>query len=379
MIFFWFIVAAVVILYAQSHLFKRFVLRRISYERHFKVKTCYRGDEVELIEQLSNSKWLPVPWLRVESQLSSHLRFQRQENFAVSSGELSQNHKSFFSLSPYTKITRKHRIIPVRRGWYKLQTVTLTGGDLLGLHSRSLQIPLNSELLVYPRPAEVPIHRLPYHSWQGDQSVRRWIISDPFVIAGARDYQPGDTYKQVNWKATAKTGRLQVHQYDYTADRRLMIYLNVDDAEGMWRSVTNEALIERGIEWAAGAADAVIHQGMEVGFSANMPLAGEKSSVHIEPNGGHEHLLGIYEAMSKLLLERTELFSQLLEQAALGGYKERDVLIITSHWNDTLEQHAQRLRYNGNAVAVWMLTEQILTGEYAEMAMDDAAVWEVEA
>ena len=97
------------------------------------------------------------------------------------------------------------------------------------------------ELLVYPKPALVPIHELPYHSWQGDQSVRRWIISDPFIIAGVRGYQAGDTYKQINWKATAKTGTLQVHQYDFTADRRLMIYLNVDDAEGMWRSVTEFA------------------------------------------------------------------------------------------------------------------------------------------
>ncbi|MGM0882759.1 MAG: DUF58 domain-containing protein [Bacillota bacterium] len=358
MILFWFIVAAIGILFVQSRLYQRFVLHKIRYQRHFQTKACYRGDQVELIEQMSNAKWLPVPWLRVESQLSTHLHFGRLDNLSVSSGQLYQNHKSFFSLPPYTKITRKHRITCAKRGWYQLQTVTLTGGDLLGLSNATQQIALNGQLIVYPKPAQVPIHELPYHSWQGDQSVRRWIINDPFVIAGVRDYQAGDTYKQINWKATAKTGRLQVHQHDFTADRRLMIYLNVDDTEGMWRSVTDEALIEHGIEWAAGAAEAVIQQGMDVGFAANMPVAGTKDSVKIEPRGGHEHLMGLFELMAKLEIERSEMFHHLLEQEAQNGFSERDVLIISAYWNDTLELQAERLRYNGNAVAVWLLTDK---------------------
>ncbi|CAM4434739.1 uncharacterized protein (DUF58 family) [Paenibacillus endophyticus] len=360
MILFWFIVAAIFILGLQSRLFQRFVLRHMKYERRFTSKTSYSGEQVELVEEMANAKWLPVPWLRVESQLSTHLHFKQQENLTVSSGQLYQNHKSFFTLPPYTKIRRTHRITCAKRGWYKLQTVTLTGGDLLGMSHTSEQIALHGELLVYPKPAEVPVHELPYHSWQGDQSVSRWIINDPFIIAGVRHYQAGDTFKQINWKATAKTGDLQVHQYDFTADRRLMVYLNVDDAEGMWRSVTDLLLIERGIEWAAGAAEAVIRQGMEVGFAANMPVMGTNESIHIEPRGGNEHLLGIFEGMAKLEIERTELFHHLIEREAQSGYSERDVLMITAYWNEELELQADRLRYNGNAVAIWLLTDQAM-------------------
>ncbi|WP_337101368.1 DUF58 domain-containing protein [Paenibacillus sp. YIM B09110] len=357
MLLFWFIVATVIILFIQSRVFRRYALKHISYERHFQQKTSYRGEQVELVEQISNSKWLPVPWLRVESQLSAFLRFQHDDNFAVSSGQLSQNHKSFFTFRPYTKVTRKHRFTCARRGWYRLQTVTLTGGDLLGLTSASRQIPLSSELIVYPKPAQVPVQELPYHSWQGEQTVKRWIVSDPFVIAGVREYQPGDNFKQVNWKATARTGKLQVHQHDFTADRRLMIYLNVDDAEGMWRSVSNDSLIEQGIEWAAGAAEAVIAEGSEVGFATNMPLFGERDSVRIEPRGGHEQLMTIFENMAKLEIERTELFDRLLEMEADRGLHDLDILVISAYWNESLEQAAEHLRYNGNAVAVWHLTD----------------------
>ncbi len=309
------------------------------------------------METLDNRKRLPVPWLRVESQLSAFLGFRASENFDVSRGELSQNHRSFFSLPGHTRITRTHRLTPIKRGCYRLSTVTLTGGDVLGMSQRHLQLPLNSELVVYPRPAAVPFHELPSRSLQGDYSIRRFIVPDPFVIAGARDYQAGDSMKQVNWKASARTGELMVHQYDYTADRCLMVIINVEDAEGMWRSVTNEALIEQGIEWAAGAAEAAAAQGMEVGLAANMPLMAEFGSLRFEPGRGQEHLYMLYEAMARLQLVRTEPLRDLLEQEARMGYANRDVLVISSYWNDELEAAAQSLRRLGNSVTLWELQD----------------------
>ncbi|WP_042161794.1 DUF58 domain-containing protein [Paenibacillus gorillae] len=363
MIILWFGIMAIIVLFIQAKLFGRYALRNIGYTRHFQKRSCYRGEQLELIEQLTNEKWLPVPWLRVESQLSASLHFQHQENLDVSSGQLSQNHKSFFALMPFTKITRRHRITAAKRGLYQLQTVTLTGGDLLGMGQQTRQIPLGGVLVVYPRPAEVPVNELPSHSWQGELSVRRWIIEDPFVITGARDYRTGDGYKQVNWKATARAGRLQVHQYDFTADRKLMVYLNVEDREAMWRSVTSEAIIERGIEMAAGAAQSVIQSGMEAGFGCNMPMFGGMDSTILEPRGGNGQLIELLEAMARLELTRTERFIELLQREADYAYSQRDILIISAYWNAEMDMQAERLRSNGNAVVHWMLSDMTRSGE----------------
>lgn len=358
MFIFWLVLTTIAVLYGQSLLFKRWVFQHLAYRREFRQKTCFRGDEVELVETLENNKRLPVPWLRVESLLSANLGFRKSENFDVSKGSLSQNHRSFFSMAGYTRITRTHRLTPLRRGCYKLDTVTLTGGDLLGNAQKHMQLPLQSELVVYPRPAEVPFHELPSRSWQGDYSIRRFIVPDPFVIVGAREYQAGDSMKQVNWKASARTGSLMVHQYDFTADRRLMLIVGVEDVEGMWRSVSNEQLIEKGIEWAAGAAEAAIAQGMEVGFAANMPLPGEPGSVRIEADRGHEHLVMLYEAMARLALNRTESLLSLIEREVLLAYAHHDILVISTYWNEELEDEAQTLRLLGNSVTVWQLTDE---------------------
>ncbi|MBH5317731.1 DUF58 domain-containing protein [Paenibacillus sp. GSMTC-2017] len=366
------IVIAGVIAGLQVVIFKRYVLRNLHYVRRFKVKHCFRGDEIELVEQLSNKKRLPVPWLRVESQLSTHLHFSKQDNFDVSSGQVYQNHRSLFSLGGYMKLTRTNRITPNRRGWYKLSTVSLTSGDLFGNISCHIQIPLEDELIVYPKPAVVPFEQLPSQSLQGEQQVKRFIIPDPFVIVGARNYQSGDSMKQVNWKATARAGTLQVHQYDFTADRSLMILLNVDDKEGMWRNVTNEAVIEQGIEWAAGAAEAAISRGMDVGFTANMPMSGNSDHIHIEPGRGQEHLFMLYELMAKLVIERTSLFMDLLMLEALKRYSNRDIVIITSYWSDSLELAANSLMQNGNTVSIWYLPEAVQKDTFkSEVTVND--------
>lgn len=359
MILLWFILAAGALLYIQSRVFKRMVLKRLRYTRHFRQKHAFCGDEVELVEELRNEKWLPVPWLRAEALLPSSLRFGKSDNFDVSSGEFYQNHRSFFSLSPFTKVTRTHKIKTARRGIFKLETVTLTSGDLLGNGEKSKVIPIESELIVYPLPILPETGELPYHSWQGEHSVKRYIAPDPFVIAGTRPYRSGDTMRAVNWKASARTGELQVHQYDFTADTELMIYLNVESGEGMWRAVTNEALIEIGIGWAAGAANRAIAGGMSAGLAANMPRPGTFDSVHVKTSGGQEHLYAMLEVLAGLRLERSEAFLDLLSRAVEDGVIGQDMLMITSYWNESLEQAAFRLRQNGNTVTVWLLEGEV--------------------
>ena len=52
----------------------------------------------------------------------------------------------------------------------------------------------------------------------GSVNVPPWpagtSLEDPIRIAGARDYRPGDPLKRMHWKATARTGELQVRLVD---------------------------------------------------------------------------------------------------------------------------------------------------------------------
>lgn len=74
--------------------------------------------------------------------------------------------------------------------------------------------------MVYPNLIDLNSSFVVADSLQGDVFVRRWIIEDPIMISGIRDYTPSDNYKDINWKATAKNQTLKVNKYDYTADKK---------------------------------------------------------------------------------------------------------------------------------------------------------------
>ena len=53
---------------------RRFALKGLQCSRRFSVPCAFEGDSVEVIEVVRNDRPLFVPWLRLESRISPHLR-----------------------------------------------------------------------------------------------------------------------------------------------------------------------------------------------------------------------------------------------------------------------------------------------------------------
>jgi uncharacterized protein (DUF58 family) len=352
----WFLFVAGIVAAVQAWVFQRFGVRKLRYERYFNTRACYPGDQVEMVERISNRQLLPVPWLRLESLIHANLRFEQQFNLNISDGVMFQNHRSFFSLMSYTQITRRHKVTCLDRGCYRLNSATLTSGDVLGLYKTSKMLKVGGELLVYPKPVPLKEIELPSHSWHGEAIVKRWIIDDPFMIAGTREYRMGDPLKGINWKATARSGKLQVHQHDYTAEHRLMIYFNVEDNETMWRQVNNVPLMEKGISYAAAFAELGIERGMETGFGTNAySIDAPKEPVSVDPMNGYAQLELLLDTMARLIVARSLPFDTFLEQEAERMVTGMDILIISAYVGEKMRLPMEQLRRNGNAVDVFLL------------------------
>jgi len=358
----WFIFITVVFIGIQGSIYRKFGMRKLDYQRYYSVSRCFTGDQVEMVERISNNKLLPVPWVKLESSLSAQLKFVHQQIHSIREGKLHQNHRSLFTLMPYTQIIRRHKFICARRGVYDLSSATLTVGDLFGIYSMYSMMAFEHRLIVYPQPLLPDGFSRPYNSQLGDITVRRWIVSDPFMFAGVREYQYGDPMRDLNWKATARSGRMQVNQHDFTAERRVMVYLNVEDHEKMWNQVSNEELIERGISYAAGLIQEAIHAGMEAGFVTNGCMSEDtKEPINIEAEGGRGHYEQILEHMARMKIARSMSFEQLLEQEVLQRRSNLDIVLVTAYMNDQLYERKQQLEYNGNIVSILLLEGQTYT------------------
>ena len=347
---FFLILAALLLL--QDWLIRHFGLSNLHYSRTISQHVANVGDEMEMVEEFSNRKLLPLPYLMAESAISPHLHFKKDESLAVQ-GE--RYHKSVFFLGPYSKVTRRYRVRLGKRGYFKVDSVAVTVGDLLGLSTACADVSLDCRVEVYPQLLETPLPPIPSSKWQGDLTVKRWILPDPFLTNGIRPYQPSDNPRQIHWGASARTGSLQVKTFDYTADPKLLVIVNGQIREDQWADLLEyeQGPVEYAISMAATLCKQALDGGVEAGFAINLPVDKQKGTTILLPSRNPGRMETILSAMAHLTIVNTTPFQRLLTQ--LEGVTGMDILILSTYSSAAIEQSMAQLRLRGNAVAMQLL------------------------
>jgi len=336
------VISTLIIVYIQAIIYKYWGLKGITYSRSFGSSHVFEGEEVQMIEVISNHKLMPVLWLQLESEIDSHLQFQKQANLDI---KHQQFHRSFFSILPFTRITRKHTIKCIKRGFYTLKSAVLSCKDALNIIQTYEELSLYANLLVYPKIIPVENLNLPCHSWIGDTVVRRWIIDDPFMISGVRDYQYGDSMNRINWKSTARTGSIKVYNTDYTSNTKIIIVLNIQSNEESWDDGTDKELMEKAISYCASIAYCLISKGIETGFCCNCHSSQDNETPTLIPAGcGTGHMNLLLESMAMMQLKRSVMFHSFMDDMPDSFTKNTDFLVVTNYVDALMEKSIQRIK-----------------------------------
>ncbi len=354
----WILVSVGIVILIQGLLVALFGMKSIGYERRFSQKSAFEGEQVKLVEVIRNRKILPVPWIRAESRISPSLRFGHGGQSEEREISADQYHKSVFYLGPFSQITRRHEVTCLRRGHYEVGSVALTAGDLVAIWMKTQQLNLSCALDVYPRLLSEEELDTPSTRWQGELAVKRWIMPDPFLVSGIRDYRPGDPLRDVHWRASARTGSLQVKTRDYTADPRMLVVLNVQASEEQWGDLMDyeQEGIEQGIRIAATLCRRALDAGVEAGFATNACMTGEKGTgrtILIPARRANDQLEILLTAMARMEIHREVTFPTLLE--SLCGLQGEDILILSTYDSEQIQARVDMLRQAGNSVTMMAL------------------------
>ncbi len=356
MLFLQIVLALPLIILTEAILYKFFILRKMTYKRSLSDTAAFEGQKIYMIEDIENNNFLPIPWMKAESRISTNLVVASGKNMAsVQEGY----HRSVFSIMPYYRFRRTHEVTCMHRGDYNVGNVTITSGDIFGFVSRIASYENETRLLVYPRPLSENKMINCFHSLQGDVVVRRFINPDPFMVAGVRQYQAGDPMSIINWKATARTNTMQVYKYDYSADSNILILFNIDSSS-MQDPFPNEEecrQIEFGIHFCAAIVEKSIKQGIATGFCSNGHFRDETDIVNIPARCSTAQLYTIFEAMAKLQLHRTLSFFTMIKNIRSSIPKDTDILIVTLYVDESIEEEVYNLRRDGHQVEVLAISE----------------------
>lgn len=351
-----FIIIIVLAFWLQTYIFEKWVFTRLQYTCTFNKYLAYEGDNIMLVETVHNNKILPLQWLKVEIHSSRWLDFAQtrsvvaQESRFVTSG---------FFLKSYQKTTRTWKVKCLKRGLFTTGSVTLVAGDLFGHSIKSMPVQVNLQLLVYPKPVNLEALFInPNHSL-GDHIVKHWIMDDPFLTLGTREYTPQDPMNRIHWQSTASHGTLMVRNNEYTNDRKLDIILNIQSMEYEYTDVVNKGIIELAIKVAATIIMESSKTGLPIRFICNgsNPDNDQRGILTIS-SSGHIHTDALLTLLAKLQLKKAIEFEDYLE-SFIYSLDSNNMIIITAYLSDRLCQILSQLKFSHLHINILLLDDHI--------------------
>lgn len=315
----------------------RHSLDKVSYDLRTSNPTAECGESFLITTTLENKKRFPVMFLKVSENLPLEITVDTGGTGAschttrlggeVKVARLTQT----LYLMPRQRYSRRLSASLPKRGRYFFRGAMLTGGDLLGLKETSANINRLREMVVLPRRVDAGALKNAFGNYLGDVSVRRFILEDPILTVGFREYTGREPMKAISWPRSARDGRLMVKQYDYTQEMTATVILNVRCPDGSFAAED----IERGFSLARFACEELESRRIAYDFLTNATAAGAAAAWSSVSGGlGAYHLSTILEGLGRATYDYTEPFEATLLRSRGAVEQARAVIVISPGLTD---------------------------------------------
>jgi hypothetical protein len=136
----------------------------------------------------------------------------------------------------------KREFNAVKRGSYQLEKIYLVGGDPAGLFRRVKTFKIPEDIIVYPEMDNITWMPLFVKNKIQASTTGRPIgisgIGEEFF--GVREYRRSDSMRFINWKSTARQGKLMVREFEAHASVTLVILLDGEKKKaGFYKPLKN--------------------------------------------------------------------------------------------------------------------------------------------
>jgi uncharacterized protein (DUF58 family) len=172
------------------------------------------------------------------------------------------------------------------RGLVRLDAIYCRLENNLGFVSRRYRIDLPEEVRVFPDLSAVERYgRLARRTTLIESGLRKMRLRGAGTeFETLREYLPGDGFRQINWKATARHGQLMVEQYEVERSQNVLVLLDAG------RLMTPRIGPQRKFDYALTAALSVAQIAQAAGDNVGLTAFAAKSVLAIPPRRGAAHV-----------------------------------------------------------------------------------------
>ena len=354
----------------QNYVYTKLWDKRLSLDIRFSAKEAFEGDSLILYEELTNNKFLPLPWIFVKFHVSRNLIFENNEEQSISDAHYQSD---LFSIMMYQSIKRKMNFVCSKRGYYRLRNANLLCTNLLYSSRFNKKVECPSELTVFPKLLES--HEdidIIYRNLDATVLSNSLINPDPFEFRGIREYQPTDRMRDINFKASAVAQQLMVNIHAPTSSKRLEIILNLEYN----RQYPEFELYEQAIRLVATLTERYINQGVKLGLYTNGKDTFTSENIRVSAGSGSSHMYQIYQALAHIGLS----FKAGNIAPYLDGLRDEGespvYLIVSSYCEGDFMDAVESMKNRGLSTFVIVPTQKGVDADINIVETKDMRIWE---
>ncbi|WP_042357586.1 DUF58 domain-containing protein [Bacillus rubiinfantis] len=297
-------------------------------------KTDYQaGESLTVMITISRSKPFPLFYLLIEDHAPDTLACPQDFNFF----------KTILFPGFKKQISFEYSILELPRGEHVFQGVTIRTGDPLGLFEKEKQFVSGGRIIVYPAYTEL-IYR-PYDNQfdQGLTASRERVQRDTSMVVGVREYQPGDRFSWINWKAMAKRNEVMTKEFEQRQSHDVLVVMNT----------THHQHFETVVSFTASLLRAVLKKGAQAGL---VTQGQEWSTFPIR--GGEQHLQQLFYHLAKVKASQYGTFENVFEAEGFLRQQSVSLMLITPQLTKALLDKASFFKQRKGTVTIFLIKNQ---------------------
>ncbi|GEN54312.1 DUF58 domain-containing protein [Halobacillus faecis] len=297
----------------------------------------FPGDKAEWKLHVNNYSRVPM--------LNGTLSFETGKTVSSNSEMMNELNHSYSYKLPFSLVSRGESVvhIPVRaekRGVTKVKNMSFRFPHLLNFTPIKMwyKKPYRTEFIVYPTPEPVRGVKEYIHPSIGEQRTSFSPYEDVLTPVGTRDYEQGDAFHKIHWKASAKSQSLKTKVLEREVNGSWTIIVNVVEQTRLGNERLSPRL-ESLLSYACYLCYTATERGKPYEMIINMRKPQRNPYFYQQKGEGSVHLRQSLEMLARIDKQHRLLpMEQLFHWFGPRGLNSKVVLIVGEIPDGTLDK-----------------------------------------
>lgn len=288
------------------------------------------GEPLQVIVNMKRNSYFPIFYLLIEDHLEDALKYSQQKKKA----------KALVLPGFRKQFSYEYMIDELPRGEHSFQGFIVTTGDLLGLVEKEKYHKNEGKIIVYPAYTELLYRQFETHFDQGMTASRERVQRDTTMAIGVRDYQPGDRFSWINWKASAKRNDIMTKEFEQRQSHDVFVVMDC----------MADKHFEGVVSFTASLLRAVLKRGAQTGL---LTISQERASFPIR--GGENQLHQLFYHLARIEAKAPSSFDKVLETEGIFVQQTVSFLLVTAQLTKPLIERAGFLGQRKGKITLFLL------------------------